>query len=143
MLSNKPLWELSGQDLIIRLLISIPLLIISFILARSVFSTIWVIIFYVVSISFMVIYILLNPEEFKDNKIKSKKQKPNLGNLSIIFACLSLIILPPIFGLVGIILGIIGVTKEEGATAIVGLVLSFIFSIIGMILWAWVWTNLL
>lgn len=70
------------------------------------------------------------------------KKRTN-GELSIVFAVLSLFLLPPIFGLVGIILGIIGVTKEEGATAIVGLVLSFIFSIIGMILGAWVWTNLL
>ena len=62
------------------------------------------------------------------------KMKQPLGSLSIIFACLSLLILPPLFGLVGLILGIIGTAKGEGGAAITGLVLSIILPIIGMML---------
>ena len=65
---------------------------------------------------------------------KAEKEKVNLGTLSIIFACVSLIFLPPVFGIAGFILGIIGITKGEGATAIVGLILSCILPIIGMII---------
>lgn len=71
----------------------------------------------------------------------TKKNKRTNGELSIIFAVLSLFLLPPIFGLIGTILGIIGITKEEGATAIIGLILSIVLSIIGMIIGAWVWVN--
>ncbi len=72
-----------------------------------------------------------------------KKNSRTLGTLSIIFACVSLMFLPPVFGIAGFILGIIGITKGEGAVAIVGLILSCILPIIGMILGALVWTGLL
>jgi uncharacterized membrane protein len=82
-------------------------------------------------------------EEIKEiAKERNEWKKGNNGQLSITFAVISLLFLPPIFGLIGIILGIIGITKDEGTVAIVGLVLSFIFPIIGMIFGAMVWTNL-
>ena len=71
----------------------------------------------------------------------AEKKKTPLGILSIIFACISLIFFPPIFGLAGFILGIIGITKGEGRTATAGLILNCIFPIIGMIIGAIVWAR--
>lgn len=61
-------------------------------------------------------------------------KKQTLGTLSVVFACLSLFILPPLFGLAGFVIGLVGVCKREGANSIVGLVLSIVFPPIGMLL---------
>ncbi len=87
-------------------------------------------------------YELLKAGYSKKDLYIINQKKTNLGILSIIFACGSLFLLPPFLGLAGIILGIIGITKNEGATAIIGLVLSFIFPFIGMILGLMVWVYL-
>ena len=65
-------------------------------------------------------------------EILEQKKKQTLGNLSIIFACLSLFIFPPIFGIAGFVIGLVGLSKKEGPNSIVGFVLSCIFPWIGM-----------
>lgn len=70
--------------------------------------------------------------------MSAKKTEKNnglgYGGWSIICAVISLAIFPPIFGLIGLIFGIIGATKNEGTKAVVGIILSIVFSLIGIIL---------
>jgi predicted RNA-binding Zn-ribbon protein involved in translation (DUF1610 family) len=63
----------------------------------------------------------------------NKVKKENLGNLSIIFAFLSLLILPPFLGVVAFVLGIIAIAKGDTTKGIIGLILSMILPWFGMI----------
>lgn len=56
------------------------------------------------------------------------------GTISIVCAVIALLFLPPLFGIVGIIMGVRA--KEKGATRIgwIGISLSIVFMIIGLIL---------
>lgn len=55
--------------------------------------------------------------------------------LSIIFGCVAFLFCPIVFGLAGIVLGIIGVTRcQKKKLAITGLVLSVVGMIAGMII---------
>lgn len=56
------------------------------------------------------------------------------GIFSIICAVVSLLFFPPIFGLIGIFLGIKSLNNGAKSLGIVGIVLSAIFMIVGMIL---------
>lgn len=56
----------------------------------------------------------------------------------IVCAVISTLILPPVFGLIGIILGILSVRKGEKALGITAIVLSAVFMIVGMIFGAYV-----
>ena len=56
------------------------------------------------------------------------------GILSIVFAGLSLLILPIIFGPLGIIMAVIALVKGEKKLGIIGLILSIVLSILGFVL---------
>ena len=64
----------------------------------------------------------------------SKIPARRYGILSIVFAVLSLIVLPIIFGPLGIIFGIIAVLKGESKLGITGIVLSVVFATISTII---------
>jgi hypothetical protein len=62
--------------------------------------------------------------------------------LSIIFGCIAFLLFPPFFGLAGLILGIIGAVQSGGrGTAVLGIVLSILGAIIGMIIGAAMWSS--
>ncbi len=55
--------------------------------------------------------------------------------LSVVFGCVAFLLCPPLFGLAGLVLGIIGAVQSEKKTlAVVGIVLSIIGTIVGMII---------
>jgi membrane-associated protease RseP (regulator of RpoE activity) len=57
-----------------------------------------------------------------------------LGYIGIVCAVVSLLILPPVFGLVGIILGVVSKNKGENTLGLTTIILSAVFMVIGMIL---------
>ncbi len=63
------------------------------------------------------------------------------GIIGIVCAVISLLFFPPVFGLAGIILGILSMRKGERALGITAVVLSAIFMIVGMIFAFYVVTN--
>jgi len=76
--------------------------------------------------------------------VESKGQHPGRteGIIGIICAVIALLFFPPVFGTVGIILGIIAHKKGEKTLGLVAIILSAIFLVIGMILGIWVSQNL-
>jgi len=55
--------------------------------------------------------------------------------LSVIFACIAFLFCPPLFGLAGVTLGIVGLCLcENKTTAIVGIVLSVVGTAVGMMI---------
>lgn len=74
---------------------------------------------------------------------KKKENKKPWGTASVIMAFISLFLFPPIFALLGILFGCLGLAKEEEkGTAIAGIILSFVFGAIGMILGILFWAVL-
>jgi len=67
---------------------------------------------------------------------KEKKKSKVWGTLSIVMACVSLILFPPLFALLGVIFGAVGIAKEEGGLPIAGIILSLVFGTIGMVIGA-------
>ncbi|MEN9731796.1 MAG: hypothetical protein RL488_1106 [Actinomycetota bacterium] len=63
------------------------------------------------------------------------KQKNTLSILAIIFAGVSLLILPPVFGLAAFVLGLIATIKKE-KLGVLGLILGIVLPIIGMVIGA-------
>ena len=61
------------------------------------------------------------------------QQKNTLSVLAIIFAGVSLIFLPPVFGLAAFVLGIIATVKKE-KLGVLGLVLGIVLPIVGMVI---------
>jgi hypothetical protein len=68
-------------------------------------------------------------------------QRNTLSTLSIVFSGISLLLLPPFFGIAAFVLAIIGVVKKE-SRGVLALVLSIVFPILGMVLGALVFTAL-
>jgi hypothetical protein len=63
--------------------------------------------------------------------------------LSVIFGCIAFLLCPPLFGLAGLILGIIGVANsEDKGLGTVGIVVSVIGAIVGMFLSFPVWRGM-
>lgn len=58
--------------------------------------------------------------------------------MGIIFAVVSLLFIPPLFGVIGIILGIMAKNKGENSLGLTTIILAAIFMVIGMILSYWV-----
>ena len=65
------------------------------------------------------------------------QNKNTLSILAIIFAGVSLLFLPPIFGLAAFVLGLIATIKKE-KLGVLGLVLGIVLPIIGMVIGAMV-----
>jgi hypothetical protein len=54
--------------------------------------------------------------------------------LSVIFGCVAFLLCPPLFGMAGLVLGIVGtIISPNKAVGVVGIVLSVIGTIVGMI----------
>jgi len=68
--------------------------------------------------------------------IKKPSKHPGMvhGILSIICAVAAVLFFPPIFGITGIILGSLAFKKRSKALGLVGIILSTVFMIIGLIL---------
>jgi hypothetical protein len=54
------------------------------------------------------------------------------GIIAIVCAVISLLLLPPLFGIAGIILGVLSLRKGHTALGIVAIVLSAVFMVLGM-----------
>ncbi len=63
------------------------------------------------------------------------------GVVGIICGVIALLFFPPIFGLAGIILGVLAIKKGERTLGITAIVISAIFTIIGMIFGMYVFTH--
>jgi hypothetical protein len=68
--------------------------------------------------------------------------KNTLSNLAIIFAGVSLLLFPPVFGLAAFVLAIIGLVKKE-SRGVLALILSIVLPIAGMVIGALVFTNMM
>lgn len=68
--------------------------------------------------------------------------KNTLSVLAIIFAGVSLLFFPPLFGTAAFVLGIIATVKKE-KLGVLGLVLGIVLPIIGMVLGAMVATSMM
>jgi len=68
-----------------------------------------------------------------------EQQKQTCSTLSVIFGAIAFLLFPPLFGIAGLVLGIIGaVVEEDKGRPTLGIVLSVVGGIGGMILGAWV-----
>lgn len=56
------------------------------------------------------------------------------GIIGIVSAVVSLLFVPPVFGMAGIILGVIALNKGEKTLGLIAVILSAIFMVIGIIL---------
>ena len=68
--------------------------------------------------------------------------KNTLSTLAIIFSGVSLLFLPPLFGTAALVLGIIATVKKE-RLGVLGLVLSIVLPILGMVFGAMVATSMM
>lgn len=80
-------------------------------------------------------------DDYDDRDLRIRRRPENSNSvcslLSCIFGGIAFLLCPPIFGLAGLILGIIGVCQEKNkALATVGIVLSAVGMVFGMILGA-------
>lgn len=70
-----------------------------------------------------------------------ENQSKLYSTLGIIFAGVSLLLLPPFFGVAALVLGIIATVKKE-SLGVLALVLGIVLPITGAVLGALVWSNL-
>ena len=70
------------------------------------------------------------------------QNKNTLSILAIIFAGVSLIFLPPVFGLAAFVLGLIATIKKE-KLGVLGLILGIVLPIIGMVIGALVVSSMM
>jgi hypothetical protein len=80
-------------------------------------------------------------DDYDDRELRIRRRPQNSNSvcslLSCIFGGIAFLLCPPIFGLAGLILGIIGVSTEKNkALGTVGIVLSAVGMVVGMILGA-------
>lgn len=67
-------------------------------------------------------------------EIPNNKGGKVIGTLSIICAIISILFIPILFGPIGIFLGISAKKRGEGTLGLVGIILSSIFMVVGIIL---------
>ncbi len=85
-----------------------------------------------------------NYDDYDDNRSQrrtGRRPKPNSGAgsvcsiLSVVFGCIAFLLCPPLFGIAGLVLGIVGTILSENKTlGVVGIVLSVLGTVFGLTL---------